>query len=327
MAGLQQDFAFFRSDEPASVVIDLTEADPPSDGLPSGDAIAYTPRDVAYRQGHLRYIDYHGQALGVQDTRTGNYKLYSRNLGLLDEAAYLYLISQIGRYLDGRGIHRIHALGVTIEGRAVLVLLPMGGGKSTLALELLKSPDVRLLSDDSPFIDRKGILHAFPLRVGLLPGSENTIPPEHRRVIDRMEFGPKHLVNFSYFRDRVQASARPGLVLIGARTLSPTCSIEEINGFAALKACVVNSVVGMGLFQGLEFLLKSTPWGFFSTGGVALSRLRNCIELLRKSEGVCRIHLGRDLELNARTLVEYASSRLGSERIKSSAPVSSRICF
>ena len=90
-------------------------------------------------------------------------------------------------------------------------------------------------------------------------------------MIDRMEFGPKHLVNFSYFRDRVQASAPPGLVLIGARTLSPTCSIEEINGFAALKACVVNSVVGMGLFQGLEFLLKSTPWGLFSTGGVALS--------------------------------------------------------
>jgi hypothetical protein len=327
LVGLKQDFAFFRSDEPASVAIELLDANPPADGLGSGDAIAYTPRNVAYRQGHLRYIDYHGRALGIQDTRTGSYKLYSRNPGLLYEAAYLYLLSQIGSYLDRRRMHRIHALGVTVEDRAVLVLLPMGGGKSTLGLELLKSPHIRLLSDDSPIIDRKGNLLAFPLRLGLLPGSEHAVPPEHRRVIDRMEFGPKHLVDYSYFRDRVQPSAAPGLLFIGARTLNPTCSIEEISASAALKACVSNSVVGMGLFQGLEFLLKSTPWGLVKTSGVALSRLHNCIELLRKSQGVCRIRLGRDRELNARTLLEYAESRLASERIKSSAPVSSRICL
>ena len=52
------------------------------------------------------------------------------------------------QYLDRRGLHRIHALGVVVKNRAVLVMLPMGGGKSTLGLHLLKHPEVQILSDD-----------------------------------------------------------------------------------------------------------------------------------------------------------------------------------
>jgi hypothetical protein len=37
-------------------------------------------------------------------------------------------------------------------------------------------------------VDRIGQLLAFPLRIGLLPGSKNSVLAEHRRVIDRMEF-------------------------------------------------------------------------------------------------------------------------------------------
>lgn len=70
---------------------------------------------------------------------------------------------------------------------------------------------MQLLSDDSPFIDRQGRALAYPLRIGLLPGSEHVIPPEHRRTVQRMEFGEKNLVNYSYFpapRPRV-GGARP----------------------------------------------------------------------------------------------------------------------
>ncbi len=163
--------------------------------------------------------------------------------------------------LDQRGLHRLHALGVEVNGRAVLVLLPMGGGKSTLALHLLSLPGVRLLSDDSPWIDRTGRALAYPLRIGLLPGSEQSIPAQHRRMIQRMEFGPKHLVNFSYFQDRVCGEAEPGVVFIGARTLLPDCRIEEIGLAAALRPMIANGVIGLGLFQGLEFILQSSARG------------------------------------------------------------------
>jgi hypothetical protein len=222
----------------------------------------------------------------------------------LYEATYLYLLSQIGTFLDGRGLHRIHALGVVVKKRAVLVLLPMGGGKSTLGLHLLEHPEVQLLSDDSPFVDRRGDVFAYPLRLGLLPGSEHAVPPEHRRTVNRMEFGPKHLVNYSYFQNRVIASAAPGLVLIGARTLREDCQIERAGILFGLRSCVANCVVGVGLFQGLEFILRSSPWELLQLAGLGFSRLRNCYRLLRRSR-VCVVHLGRNPEVNAKTLLDY----------------------
>jgi hypothetical protein len=308
--GLGQDFAFFRTEDPKDgVKLELCAEDTPLEGLPSGDACVYTPRNVVYRNGNKRYIDYHGRALAIQDEQSGDLKIYSRDPCLLYEAAYLYLLSRIGEYLDLRGLHRIHALGVAVQDRAVLVLLPMGGGKSTLGLHLLNHPEVQLLSDDSPLIDRDGRVHAFPLRLGLLPGSEKSIPPEQRRTIQRMEFGPKHLVNYSYFQERVSKSAEPGLVLIGARTLARDCRIEEAGAIAGLRACVPNCIVGLGLFQGLEFILQAGAWELAKKAGLGMSRTRNCWRLLRHSR-VCRVHLGSDPVLNAKTVVDYATKVL-----------------
>jgi hypothetical protein len=304
--GIRQDFAFFAAPpSDLGVLIELFCADPPLDDLPDTDAAVYTPRNVVYRCGARRYIDYHGRALGIQEEETGNLKLYSRDPDLLYEATYLYLLSQIGQHLDRRGLHRIHALGVVVKNRAVLVLLPMGGGKSTLGLHLLKHPEVQILSDDSPFIDRHGRALAYPLRLGLLPGAEHSVPPEHRRVITRMEFGPKHLVNYSYFAGRVAASADPGLVLIGARTLGAECRIDEVGKLWGLRSCIANCVVGVGLFQGLEFILRSSGWELLKQTGVGMSRLWNCYQMLRRSR-VCKVHLGRDPELNARTVLDFA---------------------
>jgi hypothetical protein len=305
--GLAQDFAFFAADSADSAdcsTIELFKTDPPLANLPAGDALVYTPRNVAYRDGHTRYIDYHGRGLGILDELSGDFKLYSRDEDLLYEAAYLFLLSRIGENLDRRGVHRVHALGVEVNGRAILVLLPMGGGKSTLGLHLLRFPEVRLLSDDSPWIGRDGRLLAFPLRLGLLPGSEETTPAEHRRKIQRMEFGPKHLVNYSYFADRVSPSAEPGIVFIGSRTMQPESRIEQVGKLAGLRPMLANCVLGIGLFQGLEFLLGSGVLGLAKQFGVGISRSRSSWRLLSRSQ-ICRIHLGRDLEQNARAVLDY----------------------
>ena len=310
--GIREDFAFFAAGtsfeppEADEAVVELFDQEPPRTGLPGTDASVYTPRNIVYRSAGQRFIDYHGRALGIQDERSGGFRLYSRDPDLLYEAAYLYLLSRIGQQLDRSGRHRIHALGLVIRKRGVLVLLPMGGGKSTLALHLLSNPAVRILSDDSPFIDRRGELLAYPLRLGLLPGSEKSIPPQHRRMIRRMEFGPKHLVNYSYFRDRVCAEAPPGLVLLGARRITAGCSIEEVGMLTGLRACVSNCIVGVGLFQGLEFILQASPWELVKQSRIGLSRFWNCLRLLRRSR-VCRVHLGSSPEENAKTVFEYAS--------------------
>jgi hypothetical protein len=305
--GVCEDFRFFSSAHAlgrADTTVELFLERPQLDDAPPGDAAIYTPRNVVYRAGRKRYIDYHGRGLGILDEAACSFKLYSEDTELLYEAAYLFLLSRIGQALDQRGLHRMHALGVEVNGRAVLVLLPMGGGKSTLGLHMMNFPEVRLLSDDSPWIDRTGRVFAYPLRIGLLPGSEKSVPAEHRRVIQRMEFGPKHLVNSSYFQDRVCGSAEPGAVFVGARTLLRDCRIEEIGMAEALRPVIANGVIGLGLFQGMEFILQSSALELAKKTGLGLSRLRNCWQLLRRSR-IYRVHLGRDAELNARTVLQF----------------------
>jgi len=307
---LGHDFAFFRmpgtrEDCPESYSIEMIDAAPDYDRLPAAKATIYTPRNTVYKDGGICYLDYHGRGLGVHIPGERLFSITSRDPDLLYEAGYLFLLSQIGKYLDGRGVHRVHALGVAIDGRAILVLLPMGGGKSTLGAHLLRHPEVRLLSDDSPFIDaRRGVL-AFPLHLGLLSGLDDEVPLQHRRLIHRMEFGPKYLINYEYFAERVCPEARPGLVFLGRRTLSRECTIEPAGMRAGLRAMIANTVVGLGLFHGLEFILERSPWELVSQTRVAWSRLAASYRLLRQSM-VAYLNLGRDPEANAAAVVEYA---------------------
>ena len=309
--GVSHDFAFFRT-EPAGdeTIVEMLDEEPDYDSLPVCDASVYTPRNTAYRNGTKSYLDFHGKGLGVHEPEKRSFRIISRDPHLLYEASYLFLLSQIGQYLDSKRLHRIHALGVCLNGRAILVLLPMGGGKSTLGAYLLRHPDVKLLSDDSPFVDASGRVHAFPLHLGLLAGSESEVPEKHRRLVNRMEFGPKFLVNYEFFADRVCPCAEAGIVFLGGRTLSRECRIEPAGMRAGIRAMVAGSVIGMGLFHGLEFVLESSPWELLSKVHLGWSRLANCSRLLRQSR-ICRLHLGRDSEANAAAVVEYARGVLG----------------
>jgi len=302
--GLADDFAFFAAAASGGeAVIKLEERQPAYDEWSAATACTYTPRNVAYRQDGKTVIDYSGRAVGVHDAQAGSFHLISLDHDLLYEAAYLFLLSQSGEALDRKGLHRIHALGISVRGRAALVLLPMGGGKSTLGSALLRHPEVEILSDDSPLIDGEGTLHAFPLRIGLLPGSETSIPPEQLRAIRRMEFGPKLLVNYKFFADRVSTSAQPALVFLGERSLGEDCTGRPAAQRAAWKPMLVNCIVGMGLFQGMEFIFSRGAGEILRKVSVAWSRLRACRGLLERSQ-VYHLKLGRNSERNAQVVLE-----------------------
>ncbi len=315
--GLAEDFAFFRRETLSPEhSIELFEDEPHYQALPAlGVAAVYTPRNVSYRLGSITVVDYSSRALGIHDRASGDFRVYSRDPDLLYEAAYLFLLSQIGEALDESGLHRLHALALSVENRAALVLLPMGGGKSTLGFHLLHYPAVSLLSDDSPLIDRSGNIHAFPLRIGLLPGAGAHPPADDMRMIQRMEFGPKLLVRYSYFADRVRASATPCLLFIGQRSLDNRCQILPATRRSALRAMLTNCVVGLGLFQGLEFVLTRSPKELLSKARIAGSRLFASIRLLRRSR---RYHLilGRDPEENARVVFDFMQAATADEALK-----------
>ena len=308
--GLANDFAYFHREtvnQPMEIALYLQ--DPPYDEVPTRAASVYTPRNVSFLEGSCMYVDYSGRALAIYDWDHHTFRVYSRDSDLLYEATYLFLLSRIGEFLDALHLHRIHAMALSYHGRAVLAILPMGGGKSTLTADLLKVPEFDFLSDDSPFIASDGSLHAFPLRLGLPLGGEKEVPPEFHRTINRMEFGQKVLVNYDFFSHRITPRAEPGIVFIGYRSLALDCRIEPASIGESYRSMIADCAVGLGLFQGLEFVLRSSPWELAGKARTGWSRLSNARKLFRRSE-VYRLILGRSLAENARVVTDFVQSRM-----------------
>ncbi len=123
-----------------------------------------------------------------------------------------------------------------------------------MALELLSQPDFELIGEDTPLVDRRGRIPPFPLRLGVRPGHDVRIPAPHLRTVRRMEFDPKTLIDRPAHRAR--RARRPGLILIGERNLGQECDIVPLAKRTAMKAVVKYMVVGLGVYQGLEFMLE-----------------------------------------------------------------------
>lgn len=283
---------------------------PPYAGLPAVPAAVFTPRNVSFRAGDVSYVDYFGRGLAIVNDRGKTCEIYAEDFDLVREIAFLYLLSEVGQYLDATGLHRIHAMGVNYQGHGVLLLLPSGGGKSTMTLQLLRQPGFSLLSEDTPLLDRTGRLHPFPLRLGVREGGHGQIPEEHRHTLRLMEFEPKTFVDLAYFQDRLSPSVDASLLLVGERNLGTESAIVPLSRPRALHSLVKYLVVGLGVYQGLEFLLEEGLWTAAGKTGVAASRLRHSVRLLARVPAY-KFVLGRDAAKNARTLIDFLQRNYG----------------
>jgi len=301
-----RDFSYFHSShEEPRVVLEVIEDPGPRGNLPSLRVSLQTPRNLVFRNEEYSYVDYFGRALMIYSQHESKYAVYCDKRELAHEITYLTILSRVGRHLDEIALHRVHALGVEADGKAFLILLPMAGGKTSLALNLLRSEGIKLLSEDSPLISRSGVVFPFPLRIGVRVGDEpQEIPSEHMRTVNRMEFGPKTLIDIEYFSKKIAAPCPAGAILVGERWLAGPSSIQPAPRRDALKAFIKDSVVGLGLYQGMEFLFQRSGWEIFGKTGVALSRLRNSMSVIRQSE-VFRFILGPDVAKSSTALTDF----------------------
>ena len=303
---LRRDFSFFRAvSGERSVLLEVIDGDGRANRLPKLRAALLTPRNIVYRDGDISYVDYFGKALTIYRSKERHYKIYCRDRDLGHEVAYLTILSLVGQHLDSIGLHRVHALGIAAGGRAVLILLAMAGGKTTLALKLLGSEGIKLLSEDSPLISRTGEVLPFPLRIGVRPGTElSGIPSKYLRTVTRMEYGPKTLVDIEHFSEKIANPLPPGAILLGERWLAGPSRIYPESRRKAIKPFIKNSVVGLGLYQGMEFLLERSAWEILGKGGVAVSRLRNSMKVIRRSK-VYRFAVGPNADQTAEVLARF----------------------
>jgi hypothetical protein len=309
---IRRDFSYFHSarGEP-QVRIEAHLRPPPYADLPSAPAFRFTLRSVCFVLGTCVYIDYFGQGLAIFDQRTQQCEVFSADPDCLHEIIYFFILSTVGQHLRRKGMHRVHALGVSYARQGLLILLPSGGGKSTMAMHLLHRPDFLLLAEDTPLVDRSGMLFPFPLRIAARPTPQTDIPTEYVGAMRRMELPAKTLVDIEYFRDRIAAPVTPRFLFVGERDLGAVSEIHPLSRYRAGKALLQDLVIGRGVYQGREFLGKRGRQEWLDKGKVVATRMQTGLRLLARISPY-RFVMGRNIEKNCQTLTEFLHGALRS---------------
>jgi hypothetical protein len=296
------DFVWFeRPDDgaaPVDVSIVIQRRPPDFDRFGEAPAAFVTPRNVVYQVDGTTVVDYLGRAVSVLDRDRSLLTVQGESEHLVHEAAYHYLLSRIGEHVESKGLTRLHALALSGRRGAVALMLPSGGGKSTLALRALRDHGIRLLSEDSPLIDRRGRLHPFPLRIAVNATDADRLPPGSLRRLERMEFHPKLALDLDAITDRIETSPLALChLIIGRRTLGREARLERVPRGAAVGPLVREAVVGVGIYQGMEFILQRGMRDVLGKAGIGLNRVACCAAGLGRAR-VWRATLGRDGERN-----------------------------
>ena len=260
---------------------------------------------VTYDLDHIRYNDYYGVALSKYDYKLDVGFVTSADLGALHEIAYLLILSRTGKRLDDKSMHKVHAMGVKYNSTALILMMPMKGGKSTLFVDLLKKENIQIISDDTPLIDLNGNSYSFPLRVGVHDTSR--LPEGDEKLIyslDRLQYGKKRLVPLAYFKNKVAGKSNKIVLLDGRRIYSDTCKITPQNGFYAFKALITHMVVGVGLPLIIEYFLEYNLKDTFRNFKILSLRMIAAFNLSRKSK-FYKIYLGTNKDKNASVLYEH----------------------
>jgi hypothetical protein len=257
-----------------------------------------TPRNVVYQDGAHKVVDYFGRALSIVDAAGTRLTVQGEDAHLVHEAAYHFLVSRLGLHLESRGLTRLHGLGLSGPGGATVVMLPSGGGKSTLVLRALRDERVRILSEDTPLLDRRGILHPFPLRIGVNATDAEQLPEGSVRRIERMEFHPKLALELSAFADRIEPNPQPlRHLVIGHRSMGTEARLEPAPRRDAVGPLLREAVVGVGVYQGMEFVLQRGLRDTLGKLNVAGGRAAACAGGLRRAR-VWHMTVSRDRERN-----------------------------
>jgi hypothetical protein len=123
--------------------------------------------EVLYAPGEdLLYIDYPGRVRVLCEPETGRtvVSVLAEELGELWLTSHPMFTLPLVEMLKRRGLYSVHAAGLALEGRAVLLAGPTGAGKSTLTIALARG-GFEVLGDDVVFVsegDGELRLLAFP---------------------------------------------------------------------------------------------------------------------------------------------------------------------
>lgn len=294
---------FIKENGLPAVNVTIKKMDPPYETFPYTDASFSTPRNIVFRGQNCKIIDYFGKGAILEENEKLTYTVYGRDLNFLQESFYLLILSLFGQHCDKKGMLRVHALALSYKDKAIVISLPSGGGKSTIALAMLKDKDFKLISDDEAVIDNSGYILPFPLRIGVLNKKViRAFPDEYVYKIDRMEFGRKYFVDCEYWKDQLEhRQLKESILFTSKRLINGEPTIEEVSKRKVLSSLISNAVVGVGLYQGLEFILNNSTWDVLFKLPIFYRRLFLALKFSIATK-TYQFNLSRDTSRNAQVL-------------------------
>ncbi len=281
-----------------------------------------TQNAITYDLNSKRYCDYYDQAYTIIDFETNQAQIYGESFEVIHEIVYLLILSRVGKKLDLRGLHKLHAFAVSFQDLAFVCMMPSKGGKSTLLAELLKHPQVKMISDDIPLIDSFGCVHTFALKLGLNKIPDNLKIENREENIYSMKrslYGEKTLICTRGLEGKVEGSSRVfrNVILAEAfRFNSESSKIIPSPWFKTLKGLFKHGVIGIGSPMVIEYFWQSGLSDFLVKTRIFILRCMAFGALSVRSRRI-QIHSGRNPEQTAGEVIKFLEKESSIREINS----------
>lgn len=239
-----------------------------------------------YQEGSERISFYEGKVKTLINFDTDRAKIFGLDENLVHEIAYLLVLTRVGKKLDIKRLHRIHAFGITINETLVLGLFPSGSGKTTILSHFLAKEIGGVISDDSPLVDSQGEVHSFLVRLGF--EEKGVVPDEWKNkpfyFLERRHFGLKKLLSFRDITYKENEKHQRVILLRVSKKRGEKVSIREEFGFFHLKHLFKEGVVGFGLPMLFEYFWEPGWKDFLRKTAIFFSRLGATLRLWLKAK-------------------------------------------
>lgn len=182
-------------------------------------------------------------------------EVYGKDHESLHEFLYTFMISTAGEQIDLTGWHRLHAVSFLYKNRSYCILLPSGGGKSSLAEKLLSDPRFSLIGDEIVLTNGSKI-RPFPLKISL----QKKPALNEAQFFIRKRFPSKWFAKYPSPKD---SAIEDFQLLVGNKSRGLSLNKAELSDYIKL---FLYAVIGWGVPQMREFMIR---------GGAELSLVTN----------------------------------------------------